>query len=97
MTDIKDLIADDPNIHPAFKRAMGANYRATLGRRREFLSQSDADEYDRGCVAFAGLHRPDPLTGWGPFRDGWCDTWSEAEERATASLEVELDDERGIK
>lgn len=46
-------------------------YRATLGRRRSFLSQADADAYDDGVRDHAAGH-PAP-TGYTPKLQGWVD------------------------
>ena len=46
-------------------------YRATLGRRRPFLSQSDADAYDGGFLSYSkGKAATDR---YGPELAGWLD------------------------
>lgn len=88
MNPILDAIANDPNVAPAFREAIKAPqfFYARLGRRRQFLSQSDADAYDAGYSSFQHLSDPPPLDR-GPFGDGWFDAFSEDEEKAMASLD----------
>jgi hypothetical protein len=75
----------------AMKREQGVQFfRARLGRRRSFLSQRDADQYDAGFDSFVSLSDPPPLE-YGPFADGWFDHFSDAEEDAMASLETASD------
>jgi hypothetical protein len=46
-------------------------YLAQFGRRRPFLSQSDADAYDQGFLAYS---RGEPSSGrFGPQLAGWLD------------------------
>jgi hypothetical protein len=82
-----------PNVHPAF--VSGAKtpqfFNARTGRRRQFLSQSDADAYDAGYASFQHFSDPPPLDR-GPFGDGWFDAFSEDEEPAMASLEAHESD-----
>jgi hypothetical protein len=89
--DLDKLLGE--NVHPAFKAACKAPqfFTARTGRRRQFLSQGDADAYDRGYASFESLSDPPPLDR-GPFGDGWFDAFSEDEERATASLEAHESD-----
>ncbi len=63
-------------------------YRANTGRRRQFLSASDADAYDRGFAAYSIDSEPPAENG--PYRDGWFDAFAREEERAMSSLEVDV-------
>lgn len=89
---ILDMIANDPNIDPAFRAAIKSMYteiRARLGRRRQYLWQHDADAYDRGYGDY--VFGDAPVMDQGPYSDGQWDRFSEEEERAMASLEVEYE------
>jgi hypothetical protein len=76
MNFILEAIAADPNIAPAFRAAIKAPqfFMARTGRRRQFLSQSDADAYDRGYASFQSTSDAPPLD-LGPFGDGWFDAF----------------------
>jgi hypothetical protein len=80
MNFILDAIAADPNIAPAFRAAIKAPqfFMARTGRRRQFLSQRDADAYDRGYASFQSISDAPPLDR-GPFGDGWFDAFDECD------------------
>jgi hypothetical protein len=83
MRTILDLLRNDPNLSPTFKAAITPVwFRANCGRHRAFLSQADADAYERGFLNYPDT--PDMLVAMHtPEWDGYFD----AEERV-----VERDD-----
>lgn len=64
-------------------------FTAKTGRRRTFLSQKDADSYDRGFGDY--LYGNAPVMDRGPYSDGQWDAFSMEEDRRELP-DVEIDD-----
>ena len=84
MNPILQAIAADPNVSAEFRAAL--TYRAQCGRRREFLSQSDADAYDDGYSAKYGFDM-ERINQGGPYVMGWYDWEQEQQDKADAQVE----------
>lgn len=77
--DVSNMERIMSNLHPIFRSIFSApgmpmappqQFRARLGRRRTYLSRSDALAYDAGYELYPAVLADSSHT---PFRDGWLD------------------------
>lgn len=87
---ILDMLSRDPNVAPAFKAAIvqPTFFRGSHGRRRQYLSQRDADAYDRGFCGWPTMPACVVDGRGGPEADGYHDADTEQEERDDAPFDV---------
>lgn len=92
MNAILSALASDPNVDSVFRKALKPEFfYGAQGRRRMYLSQSDADRYNAGFCEY--VMGNEPIRGQGPYSDGQFDAFCAEEERAMASLEVDVGEE----
>jgi hypothetical protein len=93
MTTILDLLAADPNVDPALRAVMTPQwFRPQCGRwGRVFLSQADADAYDRGWSNYPGTPSFESASGpeWIGCNDREADQQARDEMRADEATERE--------
>jgi hypothetical protein len=93
-----NLIAADPNVASAFKRAIAAPqwFRPLHGRwGRAFLSQADSDAYDRGWCDYPDTPSLGLISGpaWSGYHDRDADQMARDEALMEAAQEARERDE----